>query len=463
MLFKHIYDEDLAQASYLIGCQQSGEALVVDARRDVDTFIALAAHHQLRIVAVTETHIHADYQSGSRELAARTGATLYLSDEGDADWKYGFAGEALHHGDIITLGKLRVQAVHTPGHTPEHLSFLITNGASSDQPGFYLTGDFVFVGDVGRPDLLDEAAGGVDTRFGGAKQLFASLRDHFLNLPDHLQVWPGHGAGSACGKALGAVASTTVGYEKLVSWWAPLVQAGDQQAFVEQLLDGQPDAPLYFGRMKRTNRSGPALLGEQPPLMEITPSAYAADPNLVLVDTRNVDEHRAAAVPGAYFVPEGKKFATYASYIIAPDVERRTLVLLARDGAHAHSLRERLAWSGIDHVVGYLTHLEGLTAGPSAQVAAGAERAVAHAYLLDVRSNSEHSSGALPTALQRHIGRLAYHHHDLPRDRPIVVYCQTGVRAAVASAGLRALGFNDVRELSGSYDAWMKATSRASA
>jgi hydroxyacylglutathione hydrolase len=463
MLFKHIYDEDLAQASYLIGCQASGEAIVVDARRDVDTFIALAAHHNLKIVAVTETHIHADYQSGSRELAARTGAKLYLSDEGDADWKYGFEGIPLHHGDVITLGKVRIEAVHTPGHTPEHLSFLVTDGATSDQPGFYLTGDFAFVGDVGRPDLLDEAAGGVDTRFGGAKRLFASLRDHFLTLPDHVQVWPGHGAGSACGKALGAVASTTVGYERLVSWWAPLVQAGDEQAFVDALLEGQPDAPLYFGRMKRTNKAGPALLGARPPLPELTPEAYAADPDLVLVDTRSADDHRADSVPGSYFVPEGKKLATYASYIIAPEVERRGLVLLARDQAHAISIRDRLAWTGIDNVVGYLTRLDGLTAGPTAQVAASAEATLAEASLLDVRTKSEHAGGALAGALQRHVGRLPYQHADLPKERTIVVYCQTGIRAAVAAAGLRALGFRDVRELTGSYDGWLKRAGAVSA
>jgi hydroxyacylglutathione hydrolase len=463
MLFKHIYDEDLAQASYLIGCQRSGEAIVVDARRDVDTFIALAAHHNLRIVAVTETHIHADYQSGSRELAARTGAELYLSAEGDADWKYGFAATPLHHGDVIPLGHIRIKAVHTPGHTPEHLSFLVTDGATSDQPGFYLTGDFVFVGDVGRPDLLDEAAGGIDTRFAGAKRLFASLRDHFLTLPDHVQVWPGHGAGSACGKALGAVASTTVGYERLVSWWAPLVQAGEEQAFVDALLEGQPDAPLYFGRMKRSNKAGPALLANRAPLREMTPDAYANDPDLVLIDTRSAANHRADAVPGAYFVPEGKKFATYASYVIAPEVERRGLVVLARDRAHADSLRDRLAWSGIDHVVGYVTDLHGLTAGPTPVVAPTAQRLLDDPFLLDVRTKTEHAEGALPGALQRHVGRLALQHDDLPRDRPLVVYCQTGIRAAVACAGLRALGFTDVRELSGSYDAWAATASAVSA
>jgi hydroxyacylglutathione hydrolase len=459
MLFKHIYDEDLAQASYLIGCQATGEAVVVDARRDVDTFVALAAHHGLRITAVTETHIHADYQSGSRELAARTGARLYLSDEGDRDWKYGFGGTPLHHGDVIRLGNVRLEAVHTPGHTPEHLSFLVTDGATSEHPGFYLTGDFVFVGDVGRPDLLDEAAGGVDTRFAGAKRLFASLRDHFLALPDHVQVWPGHGAGSACGKALGAVPSSTVGYERLTSWWAPLVQAGDEAGFVDALLEGQPDAPLYFGRMKRTNKAGPALLGDRPALEAFTPDDLAArlGDDLVLVDTRSADEHRADHVPGAYFVPEGKKLATYASYAIDPESDARGLVVLARDEEHAEWMRERLAWTGIDRVVGFVDSVDGLTAGPTPQVAPNALPAVDRAFVLDVRTKGEHAAGALPAALQRHVGRVAFVHDDLPRQRPIVVYCQTGIRAAVAAAALRAIGVPDVRELMGSYDGWRAA------
>ena len=456
MLFQHIYDEDLAQASYLIGCQATGEAIVVDARRDVDTFVALAAPHGLRSTAVTETHIHADYQSGSRELAARTGARLYLSDEGDRDWKYGFEGTALKHGDVIRLGNVRLEAVHTPGHTPEHLSFLVTDGAASDRPGFYLTGDFVFVGDVGRPDLLDEAAGGVDTRFAGAKRLFASLRDHFLALPDHVQVWPGHGAGSACGKALGAVPSTTVGSERLTSWWAPLVAAGDEEGFVEALLEGQPDAPLYFGRMKRTNKAGPALLGDGGPVPELSPGALrdALGRDLVLLDTRGADAFRADHVPGAYFAPEGKKFATYASYAIDPEGDPRPLVLLARDAAHAARLRDRLAWTGIDRVAGFVTSVAGLTDGAAAAVAPADLGRVADAFLLDVRTKNEHAGGALPGALQRHVGRVAYLHDDLPRDRPVVVYCQTGIRAAVATAALRARGFGDVRELVGSYDAW---------
>ena len=270
MLLHRFYDEDLAHASYLIGCQANGEALVVDPRRDIDEYLELAEHHGMKIVAVAETHIHADYLSGTRELAAATGADIYVSGEGDEDWQYGFDGTRLYDGDTITIGNITIEAKHTPGHTPEHLSFLITDGAFANTPGYLLSGDFVFSGDLGRPDLLDEAAGGVDTRFGGAKQLFASLKNVFLKLPDHVQVYPAHGAGSACGKALGALPSTTVGYERSYAWWAPYLNNDDEQGFIDELLDGQPDAHAYFARMKRQNKAGPDLL----PQREIT--EYAA-------------------------------------------------------------------------------------------------------------------------------------------------------------------------------------------
>jgi hydroxyacylglutathione hydrolase len=215
MLLERIYDDDLAHASYLIGCQANGTAMVIDGRRDIEVYQQLAKKNGMKIVAVTETHIHADYLSGTRELAAATAATVYVSGEGGPEWQYGFDGVRLFHSSTIPLGNITVQAVHTPGHTPEHLSFLVTDGAYSDQPGYLFTGDFVFSGDLGRPDLLDEAAGATGTRFTGARQLFASLRDTFLTLPDYVQVHPAHGAGSACGKAIGAVPSSTVGYERL--------------------------------------------------------------------------------------------------------------------------------------------------------------------------------------------------------------------------------------------------------
>ena len=236
MLLERIYDEDLAQASYVVACQASGEALVVDPRRDVGTYLELAEHHGLRIVAVTETHVHADYLSGTRELAAATGAQVYVSGEGGEDWQYGFDGVRLHDGESVRLGNVTVTALHTPGHTPEHLSYLLTDGAVTDEPGYLLSGDFVFSGDLGRPDLLDEAMGAVDTRFAGAKEIYRSLQEKFLTLPDHVQVFPAHGSGSACGKALGALPSTTVGYERRFAWWAPSLAGDDEAGFVAEWL-----------------------------------------------------------------------------------------------------------------------------------------------------------------------------------------------------------------------------------
>jgi hydroxyacylglutathione hydrolase len=463
MLFKHVYDDDLAQGSYLIGCQATGDAVVVDPGRDVQVFIDEAARRALRIVAVTETHVHADYLSGSRELAHATGATLYLSDEGDADWKYGIDAAPLYDGSVIRVGNVTLGAIHTPGHTSEHLSFLVTDRATTGEPGFILTGDFVFVGDVGRPDLLDEAAGFTDTRFAGAKALFRSLAERFLTLPDHVQVWPGHGAGSACGKSLGAVASTTVGYERRVAWWVPYVEAGDEAGFVAALLEGQPDAPLYFGRMKRHNKAGPALLGELAPLAPYDASELArgfgerGHEDLLLVDVRPSDVHARAAVPGAVHVPSGKSFATYASYVIDPERDTRPLVLLGADPDEAERLRRALVRVGIDRTVGYAHDLTGLPQRHLPTVTPERLPDLPDAFLLDVRTKTEYEAGHVPGATQIHAGRVMWRLDRVPEGRTIVTHCQSGARSAVVASALRAAGYDDVRELQGSYEGWAAA------
>jgi hydroxyacylglutathione hydrolase len=221
MILKRFYDEKLAQASYLIGCAATGESIVIDANRDVAQYVDAAAREGVKVTHVSETHIHADFVSGSLELARRTGAEMLLSDEGDAAWKYAFVNAAgatlLRGGDTFMVGNIRIDVLHTPGHTPEHLSFLITDTLATSEPMGAVTGDFLFVGDVGRPDLLERAAGIAGTMETGARTLFQSLQ-RFKSLPDYLQIWPGHGAGSACGKALGAVPTSTLGYERIVNW-----------------------------------------------------------------------------------------------------------------------------------------------------------------------------------------------------------------------------------------------------
>ena len=456
MYFKQFYDTDLAQGGYLIGCQQAGVAVVVDPRRDIGVYLADAEANGLRIAAVTETHIHADYLSGSRELAAATGAALYLSDEGGPDWRYPLAHEPLVHGTTFDVGNIRLQAVHTPGHTPEHMMFLVSDLPRSEQPVLALTGDFVFVGDLGRPDLLDEAAGYVDTRFEGAQRLFESLRRHFVTLPDHVQVWPGHGAGSACGKALGAVASTTVGYEKLTAWWASYVANNDLDGFVAELLDGQPDAPNYFGRMKRQNRDGPALLGRREPLTEMSAADLRGRVNrdLVFLDTRTPREQWAASVPGALAIPGGNSFATYASWVIDPEVEERPIVLLAGSLQRAEVLRDRLSFVGIDNVVGYVTSLSGFETAPLTLVTPAELQRLDNAVVLDVRTATEHAAGHVPGSRQLHGGRVLKNLSSLPRGGKLVLSCQSGGRSLAVASALRNRGFSNVVELEGSYDAW---------
>ncbi|WP_182354018.1 MBL fold metallo-hydrolase [Flaviflexus huanghaiensis] len=462
MLLERIYDEDLAQASYLVGCQANGTAIVVDPRRDLDVYLNLAKKNDMTIVAVTETHIHADYLSGTRELAAKTGATVYVSDEGGPDWTYSDAFDGavrMKDGHRISLGNITLEAVHTPGHTPEHMSFLITDGAQSEEPGFMLTGDFVFVGDLGRPDLLDEAAGGIDTRFQGAKDLFRSLRDRFITLPDYIQVLPAHGSGSACGKALGAVPSSTVGYEKHFSWWGPYLKDDDEKGFIDELLSGQPDAHAYFARMKVENREGPAVLGALPELIEYSTDELVsalADDSVILIDTRHHKTVHGGTVPRSLNIPGVRKAASYGAWIVDPEIEKRPLVLLAENREEADDMRDHLIRVGIDTVRGFITSLDGLDLVTPTVVSPSAIDDFPHVLLLDVRNKSEFTDGHLPGAKQLSGGRIMWHLDELPEPGAgtILTYCQTGVRNSVAASALRREGY-DVAEIDGSYAAWV--------
>lgn len=465
MLLERFYDDDLAQASYLIGCQATGDAVVVDPRRDVQVYLDTAARNGMRIVAVTETHIHADYLSGTRELARATDAEIFVSGEGGVDWQYGFDATRLHDGDVIPVGNLRLQARHTPGHTPEHLVFLVTDGALTQDPGYLLSGDFVFVGDLGRPDLLDEAAGGQDTRFQGAQDLFDSLKRVLLTLPDHVQIHPAHGSGSACGKALGAIASTTVGYERLYTWWGPYLAADDRDGFVRELLDGQPDAHAYFARMKRENRDGPAVLGSLPELAAVTSEDAAEllrDDDVVLVDTRPPSDVRAGSVPGALAIPATGKTAAWGAWAVDPEQEKRPLLLLVDGPEQADHVRDHLIRVGIDSYAGYLTTLDGLETRPSTTIAPDKVADIEDAFVLDVREASEYAAGHVPGATRIGAGRVLWETDRLPKDRTIISYCQSGARNIIASQALRRAGF-PVIEIEGSYLGYSRTQQTADA
>ncbi len=470
MLLRLIYDEILAQAAYLIGCQKTGEAIVIDPQRDVDQYTSLAAQHGLRIVAAAETHIHADFLSGVRQFAEQ-GVTAYVSGEGGEDWnprwlykKQGGGGAGsykhrlLRDGDTFTIGKIELRAIHTPGHTPEHLSYAVTDrGAGATEPIGLATGDFIFVGDLGRPDLLETAAGHAGATDPAARALAAAARK-FLVLPDHLQVWPGHGAGSACGKALGAVPQTTVGYERRTS--PALKLAGDERAFVDFILEGQPDPPRYFARMKRQNRDGPPLLEAIPAPGELAPTDLRAGAGAgdapVIVDMRPWPAFRAGHIRGSLWAPLRPTFpGIVGSYI----EETRPIALVGEPGEIDRAVRccvrigldNARSWTpaaAID-ALGREGALEAIREVSAAEAESLRARG---APVLDVRSAAEHGAGAIPGAINIPHTRLTERLAEIPRGE-IIVHCRGGTRSAHAASLLAARGFTPLN-LAGGYDAW---------
>ena len=458
MLLKYFYDKKLAQASYMVGCAKTGEALIVDPMRDITPYLQAADAEGLRITHITETHIHADYVSGSRELAAHTGAHLFLSDMGDDYWKYAFADDnatLLHDGDHWMVGNIRIDVLHTPGHTPEHISFLVTDTAGADQPIGMFTGDFLFVGDVGRPDLLEEAAGMAGTKDAGARQQFHTVQG-IRSYPDYLQIWPGHGAGSACGKALGAIPSTTLGYEKLFN---PAFQFDDEDAFVEWLLDGQPEAPRYFAQMKQVNREGPALIADlqSPQLIDRAGLDALRLSGARIFDLREQEHFLQAHLPGTIGIAHNKGgfvnhlgwFVEYdqpAYFIIGDETQLDAVTRAARDigvdmigGCYA-------AGSILD---GGVADIEEIDLDEFSQ-----RFRTENWFVLDVRNRTEHSQNRIEGAHNIPLGHLPRRLGELPKDRLIVTHCSSGHRSLIAASVLAKYDFDNVINLRADESAW---------
>ena len=458
-----MYDDALAQASYLIACRETGSAIVVDPNRDIAQYVDAAARRSLRLDYVTETHIHADFVSGARELARATGATLLLSGGGGSDWQYAFAHDEnvrlLAHGDRFEVGHVRFDVRHVPGHTPEHLAFVVTDLTSSEQPIGMLSGDFIFVGDVGRPDLLERAANATGSMERLARQLFRSIRAT-ADLPDFLQIWPGHGEGSACGKSLGALPSSTLGYERLVNW---AFQLDDEDTFIRKVLAGQPEPPRYFARMKTINRDGPAPAPPMRDLPELDLPALerAMDARASVIDVRSTAEFAAGHIPSTINIPVGTSFATWAGSLIPYD---RDIVLLADTPERITSARRLLMLVGHDRV----TALGGRTLrdewqrhhGPLVTVTwidYTALTTSTRRLVVDVRGQPEWEAGHIPGATHLFLGDLAELARDLPRDTPIALHCRGGTRSSIAASVLQAEGFIDVANVIGGFRAWEAA------
>ena len=463
MLLRRLHHDRLAQFGYLVGCQATGEAIVVDPLRDPAPYLEAARQEGLTIAAVTETHIHADFLSGAAALAAAANARLLLSGavEGPAGYLRSAFPDAewLRDGDRLRFGKVTLDVLHVPGHTPEHLAFLVTDGAVDDAPMGILSGDFLFVGDVGRPDLLERAAGQQGTMESSARQLYASLR-RLKPLADYLQVWPGHGAGSACGKALGAVPQSTLGYERRTNWALATI---DEEEFVSRVLSGQPEPPPYFARMKQLNASG------APPLRAVAdrPTDQALRDALangaLEIDVRPSGEFASGHRRGALSVPLGASFLGWAGSVIPAD---RDLVLTpsaAQRFAAEQAVRE-LAMIGFDRVLGVLAIDRrdaesdvALASLPSVTASALGSQAPRGVTVLDVRNRSEWEEGHVPGARLLPLPELTSRLDELRDLGPIVVHCQGGSRSAVAASVLRAAGIADVTNVEGGFTAWLRA------
>ena len=458
MFFQHIFDKSLAQASYLVGCQKSGEAIVIDAKRDVDTYLQLARQNELRITHITETHIHADFLSGSRELAALTGAGLYLSDEGGPDWQYQFPHTRLHHDDVIRVGNISLKILHTPGHTPESISFLLTDHPASEEPVMLFTGDFVFVGDIGRPDLLEKAAGLKGSQEIGARQMYQSLKQ-FAALPGHVQVWPGHGAGSACGKALGAVPSTTVGYEKIRNWAFQF--EGNQQGFIDYLLADQPEPPRYFAEMKIRNKIPRSLMEHVPSLPLLGPDDLlrALEEGIPIVDTRHKNDFAQGFIPGSINIQHNNSLSTWAGWFLAYD---KPFIIVA-EGEKVLEITRKFMRIGLDQMLGYVSDVDwypenGRKLLQMANVDANfVQDALDNDKMpvIDIRGTVEFQAGHLPQAKHLFLGTLPNKLDKLPMNQPFIIHCQAGDRSAIGTSLLHRLGFHEVYNYAGGYADWV--------
>lgn len=453
MFFQHIYDKSLAQASYFIGCQKAGVAAVIDPKRDVDTYLEIAKQNNMKITHILETHIHADFLSGSRELAALTGGELYLSAEGGEGWEYEFEHNGVKDGDVIKLGNLLLEVMHTPGHTPESISFLLTDTPASQEPVMIFTGDFVFVGDVGRPDLLEKAAGISGTQDKGAQQMYNSLK-RFNALPDHIQVWPGHGAGSACGKALGAVPSSTVGYEKIRNW--ALQYGNDEEGFAKFLLADQPEPPKYFAMMKKLNKVDRKLVTEVPTLKQLSSDEFNSEfaKGTVVIDARNKVDYAAGFIPGTINIQGNNSFATWAGWILNYD---EPFILIA-DESQLDDLTRKLMRIGLDNIMGYVASPSVWNGGELASVKIIDQNQVkaeaTNSQIVDLRGASEFKAGHLPNANHVFVGTIEQNLDKVSKDQPVIIHCQSGDRASIGYSLLVKNGYNNISNYSAGFKDW---------
>ncbi len=462
MLLHQRFIPGLAINSYLVGDERTKQAAVIDPTRDVDEFIDYARDNGLHIRHILETHVHADFVSGSLELKTRLDGEpmIHVSGLGGEEWTPPYADHVAKDGDAINLGKVRLEAVYTPGHTPEHVSWsLYDELRSNDTPWLIFTGDFLFVGDVGRPDLLREEA-----RKHLAHELHKSVFERLPSIPDITEIFPAHGAGSLCGKAIGSRASSTVGYERRFN---PALVAKPEQSWVSDLLKNMPLAPPYFRRMKEVSRTGPKLLGPELPGQRRWGAKQVYErmcEHCLIVDVRSKEAFAAAHLPAAINIPLGPNLPTWAGWVLPYD--HPTLIVLD-DPTDMPEVTTHLLRVGFDDVKGYLEggidawEVAGYDVGSldtlsvhdlKRKIDAGEDMTV-----LDVRTEGEWNGGHIDGAMHIHGGKLQESFAEVPRDKPVVVICGTGYRASIASSFLKREGYEDVSNVIGGMSGWRAA------
>ena len=443
----------LAHASYMIASE--GVAAVIDPQRDVDIYLAAAAEHSWKIEHIIETHVHADFVSGHRELAERTGAQIYIGDGAGAR----FPHVAVKDGDSIQFGECSLRFLQTPGHTLESICVLMNDRGQPDRPGALFTGDTLFVGDVGRPDLSPS-----HTPQQLAAILYRSLHEKLLTLPDDTEVYPAHGAGSLCGRQMSSESSSTIGRQRQTNY-ALLARSSDE--FVHLLTDDLPTAPEYFAQEVDLNRQGAAPLSDLPPLAALSAPEVQRLQNegAIVVDTRPAAEFGAAHVPGSIHISLTGQYASWAARILGL---KTRLIIVGEDAEQVRESQMRLARVGVESVAGYLAdgvsgwvksgyQLDSIPQVVVQDLADLIKQEPDRVAVLDVREPGEFAAGAIANARSIPLGQLKSRMEELDRDKLLVVHCKSGYRSSIATSLLRRAGFTDVANLIGGFDAW-KAT-----
>lgn len=459
MKFTQYYLDCLSHASYLIGDETSGRAVVVDPRRDINEYVADAAAAGLTIELVIETHFHADFLSGHLELANATGAEIAFSSVAETE----FASRGLSDGERLSLGEVELEFLHTPGHTPESLSVVVYEHADDEVPYGVLTGDTLFIGDVGRPDLLASIGFSRDEL---ADHLYDSLHDKLLPLPDATRVYPAHGAGSACGKNLSTETWSTMGEQRMSNY---ALLAPDKATFIDLVTEGQPPAPEYFVYDALLNRADRELLDENsmPTAVDLATFDRLVAEGAMVVDGRDPEEFAQGHLGGSINVGLNGRYAEFAGSVVPSDVD---IVLVVGEGSELEA-KNRLARIGFDRVVGYLQHPLAVMAGNPERVQR-ASRMTATEFedrkteidglqLVDIRNPGEFALGTIDGATPLPVGQLPRRLDELDPKAPTVLFCAGGYRSSVGASVLRNAGFDDVSDIIGGYGAWMEIPASA--